>query len=269
MTATKAQIGPITGGVFHGCKGYTTTLYDTTPGGYFMSTNAARISVDSFTGVVHFNISGTTAAIRYYVGSSYATKTLTCDPSPADIGNNVGVCVGSSSFLTDGTSGGTWTSTNTAIATMGTASYSSPMPYNGVSVGLDTIIYTRSNGCAVFATVTVNALPDLSNLSLAGSNVNWVDIYSTSDEVVTLTSTTLANGTYDILCDMERPDSFVISPIAATIVFSSGTGTFTISHSGFNPSGTHIVTLTSITNHGNGCVTTISAGNTTTFDVLP
>ena len=51
-------------------------------------------------------------------------------------------------------SGGTWSSTNTAVATVGTSGI-----VTGVSGGTATISYSTGTGCAATAIVTVNALP--------------------------------------------------------------------------------------------------------------
>lgn len=77
---------------------------------------------------------------------------VACTP-PAAIGGTLSACTGATSQLTDATAGGTWSSTNTAVATIGTAGL-----VTGVSSGTATISYQFGN-CAATATFTVIAQP--------------------------------------------------------------------------------------------------------------
>ena len=89
----------------------------------------------------------------------------------ADYGNNVirrvetlagivpatvSICNGSEITLTDATAGGTWSSNNITIATVGATTGI----VTGVGPGVTTIQYTMPGGCHASATVTVNPLPD-------------------------------------------------------------------------------------------------------------
>ncbi len=84
-------------------------------------------------------------------------------PSFAVIGPVTGtssMCVGSIYILTDTTAGGTWTSSNTSIATVGSSSGF----VMGNAVGTATITYTVGSGY-VTKTVTVNPLPFADTIS--------------------------------------------------------------------------------------------------------
>src|ERR1019366_7820103 len=71
------------------------------------------------------------------------------------------VCIGSTIPLTDATSGGTWSSSNTAIATVDATG-----TVTGVSTGVVTISYTVSSSCGMAsATATVTVSP----VAVAGS----------------------------------------------------------------------------------------------------
>ncbi len=80
------------------------------------------------------------------------------------IGGTGTVCAGSSTTLTDITPGGLWTSANTGIATIGSATGT----VNGVSAGTATISYTVS-GSTFTTIVTVNAIATAGSISGAAA----------------------------------------------------------------------------------------------------
>ena len=85
--------------------------------------------------------------------------TINALPStPAAIGGTKTVCVGKTTTLTEATSGGVWSSSSTAIATI-----SATGVVTGVAAGSATITYkvTNASGCSrsVTTTVTVSAVP--------------------------------------------------------------------------------------------------------------
>jgi len=71
------------------------------------------------------------------------------------------VCAGSSITLTDSTPGGTWSSYNPGIASIGAATGI----VTGVSGGVDVISYTTTTGYLAVKIITVNALPYVSVLT--------------------------------------------------------------------------------------------------------
>jgi uncharacterized protein YjdB len=172
------------------CAGTTATLSDGTTGGVWTATGAATVGAG--TGVVTGTTAGT-ATISYTVGSCSISKTITVNASPAAITNNATVCVGSTNLLSDATSGGTWTSGNTAVATVNAGSGL----VTGVAGGIAVISYTGSNGCGVAATVNVaTAIGSVSGSSSAcvGSTITLSDAtsggtWSASNGDVTLTGT--------------------------------------------------------------------------------
>ncbi|MES2702624.1 MAG: Ig-like domain-containing protein [Bacteroidota bacterium] len=85
-----------------------------------------------------------------------AGVTVTANPLPAAIGGTVAVCQGLTTTLTNTTGGGTWSSGNTAVATIG----ASTGIVTGVAAGTANVTYTvTATGCSISAVVTVNALP--------------------------------------------------------------------------------------------------------------
>jgi hypothetical protein len=148
--------GPVSGPVTV-CKGSTIMLTDGSPGGAWTSTaGTGTASVASGTGVVTGTSAGS-ATINYTIpGCPAATYPITVNPVPATIGGTLNVCQGATTDLTEGTSGGTWSSVNFLVASIG--SFSGIV--TGLTPGASTISYTLSTGCAATATVLVAAGPD-------------------------------------------------------------------------------------------------------------
>lgn len=136
------------------CEMSMVTLSDITPGGTWISGNAAVASIGLTSGVVTGNTAGT-ATITYTLGTGcVATAVVTVNPLPASISGMASVCVGSSIAMSDATAGGAWSSSNTSIATA-----SSGGIVGGVAAGLPVIDYTLTTGCMATLVVTVNPLP--------------------------------------------------------------------------------------------------------------
>ena len=136
------------------CAGDTIYLTDATVGGIW-TTLVTIIHVDSFTGAVRA-YSGPTATVFYTIGSCYAEYTITITARPNTITGVSDVCVGSMATFVETSTGGTWSSSNTAIATVS----STGGVITGVSAGTATITYTNSTtGCYNWRNITVRALP--------------------------------------------------------------------------------------------------------------
>jgi len=136
---------PITGAAVT-CAGTTTALGDATTGGVW-SSSAATIATVSATGTVA-GVAGGTTVITYTKAGCTVTDVVTInplpsvDPIPATYFDTT-VCLTQSDPLTDLTTGGVWSSFNTAVATVG----SSSGVVEGVVAGVDSIFYTVTNGC--------------------------------------------------------------------------------------------------------------------------
>ncbi|MFI5195520.1 MAG: Ig-like domain-containing protein [Chitinophagales bacterium] len=148
VTVTVGTLPPITG-YTNICPTSTTQLSDATPGGTWSSSAPSTASV-SGTGLVTGGTIGT-AVITYSASGCSATTTVTVASLPAITGGNT-VCVGSTLLLSDATGGGTWSSSNTSIATVVPATGL----VSGVAVGGATITYSLS-GCSVTKAITVGA----------------------------------------------------------------------------------------------------------------
>lgn len=150
LTGPAAITGPT--GV---CVGATITLSDATGGGTW-SSSSGLATIGSLTGIVT-GVSPGTVVITYKLGSvCLVTTTITINPLPATISATLPLCVGITSTLTNATSGGTWSSSNTGIATVG----SSTGIMTGMATGVVTMTYMiTSTGCRSTRTFTISPLP--------------------------------------------------------------------------------------------------------------
>ena len=147
-----ATTAPVTG-TFTVCAGGTTTLADATPGGTWTSSTPAVATVGTGSGIVT-GISAGTTTITYNVGSGPATAVVTVIAAPATpsaISGSSVVCTGTPDTLSSASTGGVWSSTTPAIATVGAATGI----VTGISNGTATISYTITNACGAAAATKV------------------------------------------------------------------------------------------------------------------
>jgi len=142
------------------CQGATALFTDPTPGGTWTSSNTAVVTVGSATGIVT-GAGGGTATITYTYpftcGLTYVTQPVTVTTTSAGVITGLStVCLGSTIPLTDATSGGTWSSSNTAIATVGSTGV-----VNGITTGNVVISYTISNSCGTFSALSLVSVGNL------------------------------------------------------------------------------------------------------------
>ncbi|MES2703972.1 MAG: M4 family metallopeptidase [Bacteroidota bacterium] len=141
------------------CTGATTVLANATAGGTWSSSNAAIATV-SASGTVTGAAAGN-ATITYSTGATcYGTRTVTVNATPNAIGGTATICAGASSTLTNTVTGGTWSSSNAAIASVA----ASTGIVTGVAAGTAVVTYNKS-GCVTTKIVTVDALPVAATLS--------------------------------------------------------------------------------------------------------
>ena len=223
-----ASAGTITG-LAAVCPGATVTLTNASAGGAWSSSNTnATVAGGVVTGVV----SGTTT-ISYVVtnicNTATSTKTITVSalPTVSSITGLSSVCTGANIKLTDATSGGVWSSSNTnAIVTTGTVV--------GVFAGVDTISYSVTNSCGTAtATKTVNILPYPNVPAITG--VTAVCVGST-----TQLTDALAGGTWSISNTSASVSGGLVSGLIA--------GNVTIGYSISNSCGTTTVTTSVVVN---------------------
>ena len=157
VSAAPSTAGAITGSTTV-CTGSSVTFADSISGGVWSVSRTSLATIT--TGGVATGLAAGVDTVKYTVsnscGSVVARKVLTVSATPtvASISGSSTVCVGSSITLTDSTSGGTWSSSSTTIATV--RSGSSGATVYGASTGYTTISYTVTSGsCSAVATHTV------------------------------------------------------------------------------------------------------------------
>lgn len=176
-TRTVTVTNPPSAGTLSGnqnvCSGLTRTFSSTVSGGTWSSSNTAIATVNTSTGVVT-GVSSGIATITYTIAGggscpdATATRTITVTnaPSAGTLSGNQNLCLGAVNTFSSTVSGGTWSSSNTAIATVN----ASTGVVNGVSAGTATITYTvtGTGGCpnaTATRTITVTAPPSAGTLS--------------------------------------------------------------------------------------------------------
>jgi hypothetical protein len=118
-------------------------------------------STNGFTGTWSPSLNNTTTTTYTFTPAisqcaTTATMTITVNPRPVvSVSGTSTICVGATTTLSP-TSGGTWASSNSAIALVTNAGL-----VTGVSGGTATFVFTSAAGCTSLATsaITINALP--------------------------------------------------------------------------------------------------------------
>ena len=147
------------------CEGSATALSNTTLGGTWSSNDITIATVDA-TGVVTGVLAGTDI-IMYTVtnscGSVTDSATITVNATPVVspiIGTTSTSCVGATISVTDASTGGTWSSSDTTIATVDTAGV-----ITGIGTGTATITYAvSSGGCTGIAIYNVTIAPAMGGI---------------------------------------------------------------------------------------------------------
>ncbi len=170
---SRAQIGPITG-INSLCSGSTTALSDITPGGTWSCASVVA-AVGASSGLVTGTAAGI-ATITYTVGTSYVTRLVTVSPAPSAIypdGTGGLFCTGYEQYLYNMIGGGTWSSSDTSVATIdGSGIFTGELPGNTI------ITYSLSPGCTVSRIYTVSPLPAPvtgAHTVCAGSTISLTD----------------------------------------------------------------------------------------------
>ncbi len=192
------QPAPI-GGPSSVCEGASLTLTESISGGTWVSSNSFQVSVNSSTGFVTGILAGSSPTISYSLpGGCTVTKPMTVNSLPGAISGPAVVCQGSVVTLSDGGTG-TWSSSNTSIATI----VPSTGDITGVSGGTVTVTYTLSGtGCKATKMMNVNVAPTQftvtggggycaggpgAHVGLSGSTVGInYDLYNSSGYVTTV-----------------------------------------------------------------------------------
>jgi trimeric autotransporter adhesin len=193
------------------CTGATITLSDPSTGGLttgWISGNAAIATVGSGTGVVG-GVAAGTANITYgivytFSAACYTSHSVTVNSAtpPAVLGSTT-VCLGQTITLSDATSGGTWSSSNTAKASVSSAGI-----VTGVSAGTTVISYTTTNSCGTgSATTTVT-------ISTSGACNNGVNtVTGNTDNLSVYPNPNNGSFALNLATDMSEPATITITNI--------------------------------------------------------
>ena len=226
------------------CTSSFVTLSSSPAGGVWTTSSAAVATVNTV-GVVSGVGSGT-ADITYTISPSgcYATKTITVYAMPAAITGTAVVCSGNTTTLNNSVTGGTWLSSNTAVAIVG----SSNGVVTGILAGTSNITYAIGT-CIAIKTVTVLASP--------------AAISPAAPSVCVGTTTTFTDATTGGTWTVDNP---TLGTIDASGVFSAIAGgsvniTYTVPNSCFvTTNATVAPTPAAITG-----IAVVCTGNTTTL----
>ena len=171
----------ITSGVDSLCLGTTGTFLAFPMGGIWRSNNPSVAYIDSITGVA-IGLSAGSTTIKYTVvgvggclnAESDRLVSITAPISVGQISGNQNLCVGSTDTYTSTVTGGSWSSSNPAVASVNTVSGL----VTAIAAGTSNILYTLvgSGGCThstASRTVTVCiALPSLTTIAATSINPN-------------------------------------------------------------------------------------------------
>jgi uncharacterized protein YjdB len=181
VRAIRSLTCPATPGAIAGtttvCAGGTTTLSNATTGGTW-SSSTPGIATVSASGVVT-GVTAGTAIISYTViescGSASATRVVTVETTPSAgtiTGAGCAMVVGNTLSLSSSVTGGNWSSSNSAVATVNSTGVVS-----GVANGTTTISYSVTNSCGTVAAstiVTVSASPLVIGASYGGGKIAYI-----------------------------------------------------------------------------------------------
>lgn len=206
------------GGTLTVCPQTSVTLTNATAGGTWSTLNTDKATIDAATGVAT-GVNPGVAMITYTtMAGCYATAALTVNNAPQAITGRLAMCPGSTSDLNSTTSGGIWSSGNTAIATVNAVT---GIVRSVAGVGTAGITYTVPGLCPRAAIVTV-AIPS--------GNVGTPTICRSQPVSIAILSNPTPGGTWSSSNELVlkiSPDSALVKGIntgTAIVTYSLGDG---------------------------------------------
>ena len=214
------------------CIGATTTYSTTGSGGTWSSSNPAVASVNTLTGLVTALTAGSTN-IAYDVpanncgaaASSFQALTVSPNVNPGTVSGNSPLCIGvMDTYVSNGDVGGTWSSTNTMVATVDAMTG----VVTTIGAGTTDIKYTIGTGCGspAFSMLTLTVNPNVNPGTVSGNTslcVGSMDTYtSNGDPGGTWISTNTMIATVDAMTGVVTAVAAGTTDIRYT--FSAGCG---------------------------------------------
>lgn len=212
------------------CVGNTLSL-SATPSGGSWSVNMTSIATIDASGIVTAIAAGN-ATITYTIGACRSTGVVTVNGNPSAISGTASVCEGATTTLTCTPAGGSWSSSNTAVATIGSSGIVS-----GIAAGTATVQYITAAGCATTRIITVTPAPAISGtlsvctggstttLSATPSGGAWASSNTTlatvSGGVVTGINAGTVNITYTVGGTCRSIVEVIVNPKPAAITGSA------------------------------------------------
>ncbi len=259
------------------CASDTATFLSSPAGGVWSSSNTGVVTINSSTGLVS-GVAGGTSTISYTMPTGCGRGTvITAGPLPAAISGIVSLCPGGSVTVTSATSGGTWSSGTTSVATIGSTGV-----ITAIAPGTSVITYSLASGCRRTAMITVNAAPSASTgtfelcvggsatLSNSTSGGTWS---SSSSSIATVGSSSgivngVGAGTVNVTYRVAGPGCFSVTEVtvnAAPAAISGTTNacvgaTSTLSHPSSGGTWASSNTAIATINGSTGVVTGVAAG---------
>lgn len=228
------------------CVGSNITLSSSTPGGTWTSSNVALGTVNP-AGIVS-GLSSGTVIITYSLSIGCSVyKSVTVKSSPSAIVGPTDMCVGSDTTLSSLPVAGTWTSSNSTVATIG----STTGILTCISAGVVTLYYSINTGCSVSSVVTVNTLPS----NIVGSSM----VCEGSD---ILLNSTPAGGVW-------TSSNTTVATVSSGSVSGNSAGVVTITYTLFSACATYkIITVNASPSNITG-ITDVCKGSNTNLSCSP
>jgi uncharacterized protein YjdB len=156
-TVSVEALPPVIAGGPTVCAGFAVNLTNSMPGGVWSSDPAAAGVgvINTITGVVTGITPGTVTVSYTIMTGCMRNLVVTVLVLPSVIGGSPQVCVGDSTTLTNTTTGGSWSISNPARATINPVT---GVVY-GISAGTAVVTYKVSSGCFNVLTIMVHPLP--------------------------------------------------------------------------------------------------------------
>lgn len=166
----------------------------------------------------NFSTGGQTNSSKLNAWRVRAIRSFSCPETPNSITGTATVNIGNTTTLTSTTSGGTWSSSNTAVATVGTGGV-----VTGVAAGTAAISYTVTSYCgsaSATVVVTVSAVTPVVGASFGGGVIAYIYIPGDPGYVAGET-----HGIIATTSDLASPASFGCSGITVSSTYTAlGTG---------------------------------------------